>query len=118
MDDSETAHKRRRKLKFSHILIVLLLIAVCAFVVFRLSVRSKLRARIETIRAAGYPVTLAELNEWYTIPEDAENAADTLIEAFLCYYEWNKTELESLPVFGRAELPVRVHRLLDAKNCD
>jgi len=64
VDDSETASRRRRKLKVSHILIVLLLIAVCAFVVFRLSVRSKLRARIEAIRAAGYPVTLAELNEW------------------------------------------------------
>ena len=113
MDDSETAHKRGRKLKVSHILIVLLLIAVCAFVVFRLSVRSKLRARIETIRAAGYPVTLAELNEWYTIPEDAENAADTLIEAFLCYREWDKTELESLPIVGRAELPVRTEPLAE-----
>jgi len=111
VDDSETAHKRGRKLKVSHILIVLLLIAVCAFVVFRLSVRSKLRARIEAIRAAGYPVTLAELNEWYTIPEGAENAADTLIEAFLCYYEWNRTELESLPVAGREELPARTEPL-------
>ena len=82
MDDSETAHKRGRKLRFSHILIVLLLIAICAFVVFRLSVRSKLKARIEAIQAAGYPVTLAEMNEWYTIPEGAENAADIIIEAF------------------------------------
>jgi len=113
VDYSETAHKRGRKLKVSHILIVLLLIAVCAFVVFRLSVRSKLRARIGTIRAAGYPVTLAELNEWYTIPEDAENAADTLIEAFLCYREWDKTELESLPIVGRAELPDRTEPLAE-----
>jgi len=113
VDDSETAPRRRRKLKVSHILIVLLLIAVCAFVVFRLSVRSKLRARIEAIQAAGYPVTLAELNEWYTIPEGAENAADTLIEAFLCYYEWNRTELESLPVAGREELPARTEPLAE-----
>ena len=113
MDDSETAPRRRRKLKVSHILIVLLLIAVCAFVVFRLSVRSKLRARIEAIQAAGYPVTLVELNEWYTIPEGAENAADTLIEAFLCYYEWNRTELESLPVAGREELPARTEPLAE-----
>ncbi|MBW7988939.1 MAG: hypothetical protein FVQ84_02805 [Planctomycetes bacterium] len=113
MDDSEAAHKRGRKLKVSRILIVLLLITVCVFVVFRLRVRSKLRARIEAIRAAGYPVTLAELNEWYTIPEGAENAADTLIEAFLCYYEWNKTELESLPVFGRGKLPARTEPLAE-----
>jgi len=113
VDGSETGHKKGRKLKFSHILIVLLLIIVGAFVVFRLSVRSKLRARIDAIRAAGYPVTLAELNEWYTIPEDAENAADKLIEAFLNYYEWNRTELESLPIVGRAELPARTEPLAE-----
>lgn len=111
MDDSETAHKRGRKLKISRILLILLLIAVCVFVVFRLSVRSKFRARIEAIRAAGYPVTLAELNEWYTIPEGAENAADTLIDAFLCYYECNKTQSEFLPIVGRAELPARTEPL-------
>ncbi|NQT01745.1 MAG: hypothetical protein HQ580_06975 [Planctomycetes bacterium] len=111
MGDTETAPKRDRKLKFSRILIALLLIAVCAFVVFRLSVRSKLRARIEAIRDAGYPVTLAELNEWYTIPEGAENAADTLIDAFLCYYEWNRTKLESLPIVGKGKLPARTEPL-------
>ena len=113
MDDSETAHKRGRKLKFSHILIMLLLIAVCAFVVFRLSVRSKLRSKIEAIRAAGYPVTLVELNEWYAIPEGAENAADIIIEAFSYYREWDKTELESLPIVGRGELPARTEPLAE-----
>jgi hypothetical protein len=113
VDDSETAHKRGRKLKFSHILIVLLLIAISAFAVFRLSVRSKLRARIEAIRAAGYPVTCAELNEWYTIPEGAENAADIIIEAFSYYREWDKTELESLPIVGRGELPARTEPLAE-----
>ena len=113
MDDRETAPMRRRKLKVSHILIVLLLIAVCVFVVFRLSVRAKLRSRIDAIRTAGYPVTLVELNEWYTIPEGTENAADTLIEAFLNYYEWNRTELDSLPIIGRAELPARKEPLAE-----
>ncbi|MCP4259819.1 MAG: hypothetical protein GY774_20250 [Planctomycetes bacterium] len=111
MDGNETATKTRRKLKVSHILIVLLLIAVCAFAVFRLSVRAKVQSRIEAIRAAGYPVTLSELDEWYTIPQDAENAADTLIEAFLNYYEWDSTELKSLPIAGRAELPARTEPL-------
>jgi hypothetical protein len=111
VDGNETATKTRRKLKVSHILIVLLLIVVCAFTVFRLSVRAKVQSRIEAIRAAGYPVTLAELDEWYTIPEGAENAADTLIEAFLNYYEWNSTELKSLPIAGRAELPPRTEPL-------
>ncbi len=38
MDDNEKAHERGRKRTISRILIVLLLIIVCAFVVFRLSV--------------------------------------------------------------------------------
>ncbi len=113
MDDSETAPRRRRKLKVSHILIMLLLIAVCAFAVFRLSLRFKLQARIEAIRAAGYPATLVELNEWYTIPENAENAAYTIIDAFLCYYKWNRTELESLPIAGRGKLPARTEPLAE-----
>ena len=113
MDDSETAPRRRRKLKVSHGLIVLLLIAVCAFVMFRLSVRSKLRARIDVIRVAGYPVTLAELNEWYTIPEGAENTADMLIEVFLFYRYCNHTELESLPIVGKGKLPARTEPLAE-----
>jgi len=113
VDDSETAHKRGGKLKVSHILVVLLLIAVCAFVMFRLSVRSKLRARIEAIRAAGYPVTLAELNEWYTIPEGAENTADMLIEAFLFYRYCNQIELESLPIVGKGKFPARTEPLAE-----
>jgi len=113
VDDSETTQKRGRKLKFSHILIVLLLIAISAFAMFRLSVRSKLRARIDAIRAAGYPVTCAELNEWYAIPEGAENAADIIIEAFSYYREWDKTELESLPIVSRGELPARTEPLAE-----
>jgi len=113
VDVNETTLKRRRKLKVSHILIVLLLIAVGTFAMFRLSLRSKLRARIDVIRAAGYPVTWAELDEWYAIPQDAENAADTIIEAFLCYRKLNQTEVESLPVVGRGELPPRTEPLAE-----
>ena len=113
MDDSETAHKRGRKLTISRILILLLLTAVCVFIVFRLGVRSKLRARIEAIRAAGYPVSLADLNAWYTIPEGAENAADTLIDAFLCYFECNKRQSESLPIVGTGKLPARTEPLTE-----
>ncbi len=111
MDDSETEGKRGRKLKVYHILIILLLIVVCAFVVFRLNLRSKLQARISAIRAAGYPVTLTELDEWYTIPEGAVNAADILIEAFLNYYEWNSTERDLLPIVGKEKLPARTEPL-------
>jgi hypothetical protein len=90
---------------------VLLLVAGCAFAIFRLSLRSKLNARIEAIRAAGYPVTCAELDQWYEIPPDAENAAYTIEDAFSFYKEWDKEKSRSLPVVGRAELPPRTEAL-------
>jgi hypothetical protein len=113
VDDNETAPGTRRKLKVSHILILLLLIAVCAFAVFRLNLRFKLRARIDAIRAAGYPVTLTELNEWYTIPENAENAAYTIIDAFSYYQLGDQAKLKSLPIIGKDKLPARTEPLTE-----
>jgi len=107
MDENETAPGKRRRLKVSHILIILLLICVGAFAIFRLSLKSKLQARIDAIRAAGYPVTCAELDKWYMIPENTENAAYTIIDAFSYYNEWDKEESKPLPIVGRAKLPAR-----------
>lgn len=107
MDENETALGKRRRLKVSHILIILLLICVGAFAIFRLSLKSKLQARIDAIRTAGYPVTCAELDKWYTIPENTENAAYTIIDAFSYYKQWDKDKSEPLPVVGQAKLPTR-----------
>ena len=88
----------------------LLLVAGGAFAIFRLSLRSKLNARIEAIRTAGYPVTCGELDKWYAIPEDAENAAHTLTDAFSYYVE--PQDIKLLPV-GRAGLPARTEPLAE-----
>lgn len=113
MNNNTTALRKGRKLRVSHVLIILLLIGAVAFAYFRLSLRWKLQARIDAIRAAGYPVTCAELNQWYKIPEDAENAAYTIIDAFSYYQQWNSEELKSLPLIGRAELPARTEPLAE-----
>ena len=113
MNDNGIIPKKRRRLKISHVLIILLLIGAGAFALFRLSLKSKLHARIDAIRAAGYPATCAELDKWYTIPENTENAAYTFIDAFSCYKKWDKEESESLPVVGRAELPARTEPLAE-----
>ena len=39
-------------------------------------------SKLDAIRQAGYPVTLAELNAWYVEPPTAENAASVYAEAF------------------------------------
>ncbi len=111
MNDRRTAGKKRRKIKFSHVLIALLLAGVAAFAYFRLSTKFKLRAGIDAIRAAGYPVTCVELDQWYNIPPDAENAAYTIEDAFSFYKDWDKEKSKSLPVVGRAKLPPRTEAL-------
>ena len=123
MDESERALKKRRKLTRWCVFILLLLVGAGAFTLFRLHLRSKLNARIEAIRAAGYPVTCDELDAWYTIPEGAENAADTILDATKSYNQWSvktipdanyiepyhpfysKEDFIILPRIGSLELP-------------
>jgi len=93
------------------VLIGLLLAAVAAFAIFRVSTKFKLKARIDAIYAAGYPVTCAELDQWYAIPPDAENAAYVMEEAFESLHEWEGDKKTSLPLFGKAQLPTRTEPL-------
>jgi hypothetical protein len=83
----------------------LLLICVGTFAYHRLNLKSKLQARIDAIREAGYPVTCVELDQWYKIPPNVENAAYTIIDAFSYFNQWDREKSKSLPVVGKAELP-------------
>jgi hypothetical protein len=93
------------------VLIILLIAGIGAFALFRLRLKSKLQARIDTIRTAGYPVTNTELSELYKIPGNVENAADTIMSAFSHQCYPNQKESESLPIIGQAELPARTEPL-------
>jgi len=107
MEEDKSATGKRRRVRVSHLLIILLLIGIGYFVFFGLSLKSKLRSRIDAIRAAGYPVTCAELDKWYAMPENVENAAYTIMDAFGSFKKWDNEKSESLPVVGRAKLPAR-----------
>ncbi|MHC4328883.1 MAG: hypothetical protein ACYSWW_12285 [Planctomycetota bacterium] len=111
MQDNDTTPRKRRRVTVRRVTMVLLLVGVVAFTVFRLSLGSKLQSRIAAIRAAGYPVTCAELDQWYRIPPDAENAADTITDAFSYYVEPRDTK--RLPLAGRAGLPARTEPLAE-----
>jgi hypothetical protein len=111
VNDNKRIAGKRRRLKVSHVLIIFLLICIGSFAYYRLSLKSKLQVKIEAIRAAGYPVTCAELDQWYKIPPDADNAAYTIEEAFSFYKTWDKEKSKSLPLVGRAELPPRTEPL-------
>ena len=112
MQDKETTPRKRRRVTLFRVIMVLLLIAGCAFAIYRLRLRSKLNVRIEAIRAAGYPATYTELDKWYAIPDDAENAAYTIEEAFSFYKEWGKKRSKSL-LLSRADLPARTEPLAE-----
>ena len=111
MNDRRTPPRKRRRIKFSYVLIALLVAGVAAFAIFRISTKFKLRAGIDAIRAAGYPVTGAELDQWYNIPPDAENAAYTMEEAFSFLNKWENDKSKPLPLIGRAEFPPRTEPL-------
>lgn len=107
MNENETVPGKHRRLKVSSVLIILLVICIGVFAFFRLSLKSKLQARIDAIRADGYPVTCAELDQWYKIPPNVENASYTLTDAFSYYKKWDKEKSKPLPVVGQAKLPAR-----------
>ena len=112
MAEQESVEKPRREWKALHILILLLVVIIANFIVFRLVFKSKLNSRLDAIRAEGYPTTCAELDAWYTIPDSVENAADTLIESFSHLNNWEEEEKRKLlPIAGEAKLPLRTEPL-------
>jgi hypothetical protein len=114
MAENENTEKPRRKRKVLQTLVILLVVIIAGFVFFRINMRSKLNARLDAIRAEGYPATCAELDAWYTIPESAENAADIFIDSFSHFDKWEEDQKQKLlPVVGRAELPARTEPLTE-----
>ncbi len=113
MGTKETKIRRRRKFKLTNILILLLICGIVAFVIFRLSIKSKLKTHINAVRAAGYPVNCQELDRWYKLPDGADNAAYIILDAFSFYHKRERNELKSVPVVGQAKLPARTEPLTD-----
>jgi hypothetical protein len=111
--ENERHPKNRWKPKLYHAFIALALVLVAFFVLFRLSLKSEIQKKLEAIRAAGYPVTLAELDAWYSIPADTENAAYYYADAFSFYQEWSGESADHLPIVSRTELPARTEPLAE-----
>jgi len=112
MAEKESVEKPRQEWKVLKIVVLLLVFIIAGFLAFRLKLKIKLRERLDSIRAEGYPATCAELDAWYTIPESAENAADTLIESFSHLNNWEEEEKRKLlPIAGEAKLPLRTEPL-------
>ncbi len=66
---------------------VLVLIFAFGLMTFRMVLKSKLNAKLDEIRTAGYPATLAELNDYYPAVPDDENAAILYEKAFKLFHD-------------------------------
>jgi len=111
VNDNGNIPDKRRRLKVTHILILLLLVCIGLYVYYRLNLKSNLQDKIDAIRAEGYPTNCIELDMWYKIPPNVENAAYTIEKALSLFKTWDKEKSKSLPLIGRAELPPRTEPL-------
>ena len=93
-------HHQKRVLRIVFLGVsVVVLLCVGAFVFYRLTLQRKIAGCLKSIRKAGYPVTLVELNRWYPeVPPD-ENAAIIYTNAFAHFVQGN-TNSSALPLFG------------------
>ena len=106
--DAHDNEQARSSARPWYLLVAVLVLLIAGSLVLRhIRAGSQLQARLDAIRAAGYPATCAELNDWYAIPPDANNAADLVIKAFGYYNLSQYIGNPNLPVFGPAELPAR-----------
>ena len=91
---------KRKKLKKLHILILFLFLFLLVGIIIhhRSGAKSKLRLKIEELHTAGYPVTLKELDELYSIPDGVENAADFIMDAISDYNDPNDSSVLGIAI--------------------
>jgi len=105
MGEDKTKKKHRRRFRISYIFVGIFIILVIAFFLYRFRLQDVYEEKLDQIRAAGYPATCAELDDWYSIPPGAENAADVFLDAIRNFSNWDREERDHLFFVGYAELP-------------
>lgn len=93
--------RKKRKTAWC-VALVVVLVGVVWLGTFRWSVSRRLAQQIAALESQGYPVTLDQLNDWYQLPDGADNAADYYLEAFACRVNWSRAAAETLPFVGSA----------------
>ncbi len=93
--------------------VFVLVLIVSLFLFLRLRQKYVLNKKLNEIRAAGYPATCEELDQWYSIPPNAENAADTILDAIAALQQWPQQDKEDLPLIGNADNPKRAETMTE-----
>ncbi len=102
MAENSGAIDKRGKWR-NRVIWIVILVLVGSVVALFVTHGSKLEKKFDEIRAAGFPATLDEVNDWYSSPEGAENAADFYVPAFGLYVP--PVNREPLPIIGKAKTP-------------
>ena len=96
---TEEKTKKSKLLKRAVIVSVLMLV-LTPLPLYHARNQKAFERRVEDLAAAGYPVSLADLEAAYVLPEGAQNAADLYEKAFVLLNEPNEAAQELLPVRG------------------
>ena len=75
MSDNGKGRSKRFKLKSWHVTLAAIVAVVGLIALYIVMTRARLDRRLEALRAAGYPTTLAELAEYNKLPAGTANAA-------------------------------------------
>lgn len=93
-------NQNTKRLKAWHALLAFFILLILTWTVHYMRAKANFEAAKDKIRAEGYPATYSELNEWYSVPDGEQNAADAMQEAFNYFVEWEAEKRELLPVLG------------------
>jgi len=105
MSDHSEERSKRFTLKGWHVTFVAIAAVVGLIALYIVVTRSRLDHRLEALRAAGYPTTLAELAEYNKLPAGTPNAAGVYVGAFAAYVP--PLDATSVPHLGSAQWPDR-----------
>ncbi len=67
-------------------LVVVFAVLACLYAAYRYTLHRMVEAKLATIRAQGYPATLAELGKWYPEVPAEENAATVMNQGFASFH--------------------------------
>ncbi len=105
MSDNNEERSKRFTLKAWHVTFVAIAAVVGLIALYIVVARSRLDRRLEALRAAGYPTTLAELAEYNKLPAGTPNAAGVYVGAFAAFVA--PLDGTNVPYLGPAQWPDR-----------
>jgi hypothetical protein len=85
MSERDGESGRRLRIKAWHVVLALVVLLAVLTALHLLKSKRSVERRLEALRAAGYPTSLAELAEYHKLPAGVPNAAEIYTQAFAAF---------------------------------